>query len=103
MINDCYPIAIDGTQKLARDWLWDEECLQRTVGSGETSRSQYYVYVLQANLAFQGGMSIPLMSELLTYPQDGSVKSKQDCELKAFHRLAERIKNALPALRIIVS
>jgi hypothetical protein len=102
LINGCYPIAMDGTQKFARDWLWDEECLERTVGSGETSRSQYYVYVLQASFAFQGGMSIPLMSEFLTYRQDGSVVSKQDCELKAFHRLAERIKEAFPALRIIV-
>lgn len=102
LINGCYPIALDGTQKLARDWLWDEECLQRTVGAGETQKSQYYVYVLQANLAFQGGMSIPLMSEFLTYPQDGGATSKQDCELKAFHRLAERIKKAFPALRIIL-
>ena len=102
LINGCYPIAIDGTQKLARDWLWDEECLQRTVGSGETQKSQYYVYVLQANLAFQGGMSIPLMSEFLSYRQDGSVNSKQDCELKAFHRLSARIKEAFPALKIMV-
>jgi hypothetical protein len=102
LINGCYPIAMDGTQKLARDWLWDEECLERTVGSGETSRSQYYVYILQASLAFQGGMSIPLMSEFLSYTQDDSGKNKQDCELKAFHRLAERIKKAFPALRIIV-
>lgn len=102
LINDCYPIAMDGTQKFSRDWLWDEECLERTVGSGETSKEQYYVYVLQANLAFQGGMSIPLMSEFLTYPQDGSANTKQDCELKAFHRLAERIKEAFPVLRIIV-
>mgnify|MGYP001765763226 CR=1 FL=1 len=102
LINGCYPIAMDGTQKFARDWLWDEECLERTVGSGETSRSHYYVYVLQANLAFQGGMSIPLMSEFLSYTQDDSLNSKQDCELKAFHRLAERIKQAFPALRIIL-
>jgi hypothetical protein len=102
LINGCYPIAMDGTQKFSRDWLWEEECLERTVGSGETSKSQYYVYVLQASLAFQGGMSIPLMSEFLTYPQDGSVSSKQDCELKAFHRLAARIKEAFPVLKIIL-
>lgn len=102
LINGCYPIAMDGTQKFARDWIWDEQCLERTVGSGETSRSQYYVYVFQASLAFQGGMSIPLMSEFLTYTQDDSCNSKQDCELKAFHRLAARIKGAFPALRIIV-
>ncbi|MHC1728914.1 MAG: transposase family protein [Syntrophobacteraceae bacterium] len=102
LINGCYPIALDGTRKFARDWIWDEECLERTVGSGETSRSRYYVYVLQASPAFQGGMSIPLMSEFLTYTQDDSCNSKQDCELKAFHRPAARIKEAFPALRIIL-
>ncbi|MHC1726612.1 MAG: DDE transposase family protein [Syntrophobacteraceae bacterium] len=102
LINGCYPIAMDGTRKFARDWIWDAECLERTVGSGETSRSRYYVYVLQASPAFQGGMSIPLMSEFLTYTQDDSCNSKQDCELKAFHRPAARIKDAFPALRIIV-
>jgi hypothetical protein len=42
------------------------------------------------------------MSEFLTYRENGSSTSKQDCELKAFHRLAERIKKTFPALRIIV-
>lgn len=102
LINGCYPIAMDGTQKLTRDWLWAEECLQRTVGSGETQKIQYYVYVLQASLAFSNGMSIPLMSEFLSYPQDGCATTKQDCELKAFHRLAERIKKVFPSLRIIL-
>jgi len=32
LINHCYPIAIDGSQKLAGDTLWEEELLQRTVG-----------------------------------------------------------------------
>jgi|GEM_PF-3076638 len=25
------PVAIDGTQKFKRDWLWEEECLERAV------------------------------------------------------------------------
>jgi hypothetical protein len=36
LINHCYPIAIDGSQKLAGDTLWAEELLQRTVGKEET-------------------------------------------------------------------
>lgn len=68
VINNCYPIAVDGTQKMAHNWLWDEECLQRTFNRGEAGeQTQYYVYVLQANLAFAGGMSIPLMSEFLCH------------------------------------
>lgn len=103
LINNCYPVAVDGTEKMVRGWLWDEECLQRTFNRGEAGeQTQYYVYVLQANLAFAGGMSIPLMSEFLCHTEGDSEKSKQDCELKAFYRLAARLKEAFPALRMML-
>lgn len=102
LIENCYPVAVDGTQKLSRYWLWDEECLQRTFDKTDTPHTQYYVYVLQANLAFRDGMSIPLMSEFLSYTAGDPSNSKQDCELKAFYRLAARLKEAFPALRIMV-
>jgi hypothetical protein len=76
--------------------------LERTLGSGETSRSHHCGEVFQATLAFQNGVRIPLMREFLTYRQDCSANGKQDCELKAFHRLAQRTKEAFPALRIKV-
>ncbi len=103
LIDNCYPIAIDGTQKTRRDELWAEECLQRTHNKEKsTEYTEYYVYVLQASLAFSGGLSIPVMAEFLTYAGDGTDDSKQDCELKGFHRLAERLKSAFPALRIML-
>lgn len=103
LIDNCYPIAIDGTQKMCRDGLWAEECLERTFNRGEsTEQTQYYVCVLQASLAFSGGLSIPVLSEFLSYAGDGTDDSKQDCELKAFNRLSERLKAAFPCLRIMV-
>lgn len=103
LIDNCYPIAIDGTQKMERDWQWDEECLDRTFNKGEEEElSQYYVYVLEVNLAFRDGMTIPFMSEFLSYKEGDSLKIKQDCEIKAFYRLAHRFKKTFPALRIIV-
>jgi len=107
LIDQCYPIAIDGTQKFTRDWQWSEECLERKVrtGKGNTEgkeHKQYYVYVLEANLAFADGMSIPLMSEVLNYQEGDTGQNKQDCELKAFYRLAERLKKAFPRLPIMV-
>jgi hypothetical protein len=102
LINECYPIAIDGTGKFKRDWLWDEECLQRTVKKEDGTYIQYHVYVLEANLAFRDGMTIPLMSEILSYTQGDTGNDKQDCELKAFYRLARRLKSAFPALKIMV-
>lgn len=102
LIENCYSIAVDGTQKFKRGWLWDEECLERTFKNAEGEQSQYYVYVLEANLAFRDGMTIPLMSEFLSYREGDPGNSKQDCELKAFYRLAPRLKKAFPALPIMV-
>jgi len=108
LINNCYPIAIDGSQKIAFSTLWDEHLLQRksggTVdpGSRDEQDYQYYVYVLEASLSFCNGMVIPLMSEFLTYQPGDGEQSKQDCEQKAFHRLAARIKKAFPRLSIML-
>ena len=98
LIDNCHPIAIDGTQKIKRAYLWAEECLERTK-EGET---QYYVYVLEAVLAFPGGMMIPFMSEFLDYNKGDLGKDKQDCEQRALHRLATRLKEAFPALPIML-
>ncbi|MFH1075658.1 MAG: transposase family protein [Pseudomonadota bacterium] len=102
LINGCYPIAMDGSQKLVRDWLWAEECLEREVKDGDKTKTQYYVYVLEAALAFSDGMTIPLMSEFLSYTQGDTEAIKQDCEIKAFYRLAKRLKKEFPCLRIMV-
>jgi len=103
LIANSYPIAIDGSQKLVRDSQWCEETLQREVRKeGEDNALQHYVYVLEANLAFHNGMTIPLMSEFLTYP-DGDIKNaKQDCEQKAFHRLAGRLRGKFSHLPLMV-
>ncbi len=111
LINGCYPVAIDGTQKFKRTELWDEECLERKIRvpkkEGDEAREpeekkQYYVYVLEANLAFHNGMVIPLLSEILSYTQGDSDKNKQDCEQRAFKRLAERLKKSFRCLSIMV-
>ena len=102
LIANCYPIAVDGTQKLVRDIQWCEETLQREVKKGKDTVDQYYVYVLEANLAFHNGMSIPFMSEFLSYPDGNIENAKQDCEQKAFHRLADRLKRAFSHLPTMI-
>jgi hypothetical protein len=102
LINNCHPIAIDGSQKFARDTLWDENLLQRTHGKGETRHTQYFVYVLEASLAFRNGMVIPLLSEFLEYAKGDTERDKQDCEQRAFHRLSERLKALFPRLPILL-
>ena len=114
-VNNCYPIAIDGTQKLAGLELWSEELLQRRIPSSsdkeasdkpscdeESVRYKYSIYVLEANLSFRNGMVIPLMTEFLNYQEGDSERKKQDCETRAFHRLAKRIKQAFPRLPVML-
>jgi hypothetical protein len=101
LVQQCYPIAIDGTQKLVRETADSEEWLQRRVGLPEEGQKQHYVYVLEANLAFHNGMTIPLMSEFLSH-SGGDAGGKQDCELKAFRRLSERLKAAFSHLPVLL-
>ncbi len=37
LINNCYPLAIDGTQKMPFNALWCEQLLQRKIRKGKTS------------------------------------------------------------------
>ena len=102
LIDGRYPIAIDGTQKAVRNPLWSEEWLEREVKSGDDSQMQHYVLVLEASLAFSNGMTIPLMSEFSNYAQGDTNTEKQDCEQKAFKRLAKRLKAQFSHLPIMV-
>lgn len=102
LINNCYPIAIDGSQKFSRDTLWDENLLQRTQGKGEHCHTQYFVYILEASLAFRNGMVIPLLSEFLEYAKGDTDNNKQDCEQRAFHRLSKRLKAFFPRLPVLL-
>lgn len=100
LMNGRYMIAIDGTQKFYLDEQWEEECLSRKVGIEE--KKQYYVYILEAVLILDNGITLPFMSEILKNEEYRDEKSKQDCELKAFYRLAEKIKKRFPRLKIAV-
>ena len=107
LVSNRYSIVMDGTQKLARDLFWAEACLERELRHKQkdgtpTVRTQYYVYVLEANLVFPNGVTIPLMTEFLSLTEGDEATNKQDCETKAFHRLAEKIKDKFPRLPILI-
>jgi hypothetical protein len=102
LISHCYPIAIDGTGKLKRNYLWAEQCLERQVQTTAGTEPQYYAYVLEAKLVFSNGMTIPLLCEFLDYGEGDQQRNKQDCELNAFYRLAARVKKNFPRLPILL-
>lgn len=99
-----YLVAIDGTQKYIMDECWDERYLCRKV-KDKDGDYKYYACVLEAVLVFSNGMVLPLMSEFLENNSEleaieNDEEWKQDCELKAFYRLAKRIKKEFPKLPI---
>lgn len=98
LVKGNYLIAIDGTQKMWRDYKLDDNCLNRHVG--EEKKSQYYVYVLESVLVLGNGVTLPLMSEFLKNENYVEGVSKQDCERKAFIRLAQRIKEVFPKMKM---
>lgn len=97
LLDRYYVIAIDGTGIYSFSARHCEHCLTRT-HNGVTT---YYHYVLEAKLVTWDGLSFSLMTEFVENPQ--SNPTKQDCELKAFHRLAARLKKRFPRLPICLS
>lgn len=101
-----YLVAVDGTQKYIMNECWDERYLRRKV-KGKDDEYQYYAYVLEAVLIFSNGMVLPLMSVFLENSKEQETiendeEWKQDCELKAFYRLARRLKQEFPKLPLTI-
>jgi len=104
LIHGCLPVTVDGAQKLYRDGiLQDPRWCERMVGTEENRHKQQYVYVIEANITLKNGLSIPLMTEFL-YRENNQLmqpEGKQDNEITAFERLAERVKEYFPRQRLI--
>ena len=104
LVQRHYVIAIDGQQKLGRDWCWAKEALHW--GHGEDVR--YTAYVLEAVLVCPQGVTLPISAEFCANepaPEETAEQAtarKQDCEQKAFHRLVDRLKRTFPRLKILL-
>lgn len=93
-----YIVAIDGTGTQGFDEDYSGKCLHKTSKNGVTSYSQA---VLEAKLVAGNGFCISLVSTWLENNQEGQ-HDKQDCELAAFKRLADKIKKLYPRLPVII-
>jgi hypothetical protein len=60
----------------------------------------YYSLLMEAVLICKNGMTVPLMTEWIANDSQGY--DKQDCESKAFKRLAVRLKKYFPRLGICI-
>jgi len=91
-------VAVDGTGLHSFDYEPYPGCPKKTSKSGKTT---YTVYVLEAKIVCSNGFSISIATEWIRNPEHGNYE-KQDCELKAFVRLAEKLKKQYPRLPILL-
>ena len=96
-----YHIIVDGTGLATSRKKYNENCLikNKTDKKGKEYQ-EYSTYVLEAKLVI-GDMVFSIGSEFVENESENV--DKQDCETKAFKRLAEKIKKEYPKLRIIIS
>jgi hypothetical protein len=85
-------IVIDATGQLRFNQRHCEHCLEQKHGQ----QTLYFHNVLEAKLVTPEGLAISLDSEFIENADPQA--SKQDCELKAFARLAERLRKSYPQL-----
>jgi hypothetical protein len=85
-------VVMDGTGVLVFSERHCPHCLTCT----RYGQTLYYHPVLEAKLVTRTGWALSLMTEFIENP--GEHPTKQDCELKAFYRLADRLKQRFPRL-----
>lgn len=96
-----YHIIVDGTGLAASRKKYNENCLvKEKIDKKGKEYQEYSAYVLEAKLVV-GEMVFSIESEFVEKTEDN--KTKQDCETKAFKRLAEKIKKEYPKLKILIS
>jgi hypothetical protein len=85
-------VAVDGSMKFSRDYEFSGRAVKRRLKSGG---EKYFAYVLDATLVLTDGTAVPLLSEFVENASMESEAEKQDCEAKAWKRLAPRLAKLL--------
>ena len=92
-----YLVAVDATGVMNFEKRHCPHCLTK---KSKTGKITYFHYVLEAKLITPGGHAISLASEWIENPEGEF--DKQDCERKAFIRLAGKLKKQYPRLLICI-
>ena len=99
--NKYWHILVDATHLYTFKEKHCDHCLVREFkdkSTGEVIRREYYHVALEAKLVILGKVVISLCTEFVE--NETTKTTKQDCELKAFYRLAEKLKKQFPRLPI---
>ncbi len=95
--NGKFTVMIDGSGMMSFDHEPFPGCPFRTSSTGKMT---WTAYVVEAMLCCGNGFCISLASEWLDSSEN--MDDKQDCEQKAFARLAQKLKKDYPRLPIII-
>ena len=98
ILGKYYFVAVDATGTHTFEKRHCEHCLTKTSKNGVVT---YFHYVLEAKLVTSSGLCLSLASEFIENMANRDFV-KQDCEQKAFVRLAEKIKKHFPRLPICI-
>ena len=93
-----FVVAVDATGTMSFADRHCEQCLHQTSKKGKTT---YFHNVLEAKLITANGFAISLATEWIANPL--TEYDKQDCERKAFVRLAAKLKQLYPRLPICLT
>jgi hypothetical protein len=98
LLDTYYVVALDATGTVCFSQRHCPHCLTKTTNG----KTVYYHHVLQASIVTPAGLVFPLMAQFIENPEppDGvsAEQYKQDCETKAFYRLAPRLAKRFPRL-----
>ena len=96
-----YLVVVDGTGLATSRVKYNENCLTKKKRNKDGDEYiEYSTYVLEAKL-IMGNMVFSIGTEFVENIDEN--ESKQDCETKAFKRLAAKIKKEYPRLKILIS
>lgn len=98
LLNQFWTLAIDATGRVTYHERHCEHCLTAT--SKSTGKTTYYHNILEAKLVTPGGFAFSVASEFIEN-ESADVK-KQDCELRAFYRMAPQLKKDFPQLPVCI-
>lgn len=96
--NGYIQLIVDATGLTSLNYDLNGNCLTRT----RDGKTKYYKYVLEAKAVF-GNIVISIDSEWIENTELNNENQKQDCEVKAFKRMAPRIKKNYPKLKFFIT
>jgi len=93
-----FRVAVDASGIGSYNHQRDDQCLYITSKKGKKT---WFHSVLEARLVTPQGFSVSIATVWIENPEDGEY-DKQDCERKAFPRLAAKLKTQYPRLPMLI-